>query len=166
MALLRDPWSFLESPAGHQPVTSTPVTSTDPGPEPGPSDENGFEPDAAADPVCSLLETICKVQAEHTKLLTELRLAQTKHTAQLVDCLGSVASALEKSAAQQAILLARSPPASPTPHREHEQVAAKARPKPSTRPIARFGGPVRPIARVHAKRRPTRLAKGRGGTET
>eukprot|EP00971_Amphidinium_carterae_P040630 797342-Amphidinium_carterae.2 len=153
MALLRDPWSFLESPAGHQPGLA---------PDPGPSEEGGFEPDAAADPVLSLLDNICKVQAEHTALLADLRLAQTKHTTQLVDCLGSVASALEKCAAQQAILLARSSAASSAPHRERELVAAKQRPKPTTRPTTRFGGPVKPIAKVLAKRRPFRLAKGRG----
>eukprot|EP00971_Amphidinium_carterae_P083395 1650443-Amphidinium_carterae.1 len=132
MALLSDPWSFLESPAGHQPGIA---------PDPGPSEEVGFEPDAAGDPVITLLENICKVQAEHTALLADLRLAQTKHNTQLVDCLSSVASALEKCAAQQATLLAKSSAPSPCPHRERELVAAKQRPKPTTRPTARFGGP-------------------------
>eukprot|EP00971_Amphidinium_carterae_P028615 563403-Amphidinium_carterae.1 len=90
--------------------------------------------------------------------LEEIRKTQSTHTAQLIECLSTIAGSLEQISRQQALLLARAPGTlNPTPPTQQEAVAAKARPKPSTRP----GIAARPRARPGYSRRPFRPLKSR-----
>eukprot|EP00971_Amphidinium_carterae_P352393 6492574-Amphidinium_carterae.6 len=89
------------------------------------------------------------------KQLEELRKAQISQTRQVIDCLGTIAGALEQITRQQALLLARTPTASPAA--SAGEPVAKARPKPSARPGMSFK------PRAKQGRRPFRHVKQHSG---
>eukprot|EP00971_Amphidinium_carterae_P352273 6492524-Amphidinium_carterae.1 len=157
--MLGDPWSFLLSSnsaaaAAPEPAPESAASPFQiPPPFQNPPALAGTEPDLS-----TVLPEMAELLAPILKQLEELRKAQISQTKQVIDCLGTIAGALEQITRQQSLLLARAPATSSALSANEAVAKAKARPKPSTRP----GMSLKPRAK-HG-RRPFRYVKHYSGS--
>eukprot|EP00971_Amphidinium_carterae_P305666 6074542-Amphidinium_carterae.1 len=147
--MLGDPWSFLQS--------STAAVAAAPAPSAASLRalptvvEDVLEPDPPP-----VLPEMAELLAPMLKQIEELRKAQISQTKQVIDCLGTIAGALEQITRQQTLLLARTPAAIPAA--SACETVTKPRPKPSARP----GMSLKP--RAKQGRRPFRHVKHHAGS--
>eukprot|EP00971_Amphidinium_carterae_P141934 2811472-Amphidinium_carterae.2 len=125
--MLGDPWSFLQTSTSAVIQATEPSAAVSQALNPSTLNEDVLEPDPP-----TVLPDMAELLAPILKQLDELRKAQISQTKQVIDCLGTIAGALEQITRQQTLLLARTPAASTAA--SAGEAVAKARPKPSARP--------------------------------
>eukprot|EP00971_Amphidinium_carterae_P158860 3149839-Amphidinium_carterae.1 len=103
--MLGDPWAFLHSSPSAVDRATEPTTALFHASNPS---MDAAEPDLPTVP-----PDMAELLAPILKQLEELRKAQLSQTKQVIDCLGTIAGALEQITRQQTLLLARAPVTSP-----------------------------------------------------